>query len=202
VEGLQFQTVVHSPAYAQSALQWMDIVVGTDGFQSRFDGFNLRVRYRTLASFAAIDSFVRGRRERITAAFQLPRGHHPVNLRMTVTYTLKTTATETLDGDTIAQTIVDFINTFDATATPIDVSAITTLLRNSYPSIGPIDPITIEYDLRTPTGVVLSYSTTDVVKVLDEKQVGGPVVDLDDLGVTDRTLRYIANATDITVEAQ
>lgn len=199
--GLQFQTIVHGPAYAQSALQWMDVVVGTDNQPARFDGLLLRVRYRTLASFAAIDSFVRGRRERVTAAFQLPRGHHPVVVRMHVRYTLKTTAIATLSNDNIAQSIVDFVNGFDATANPIDVSAVTQLVRNAYPDVGPIEPITIEYDLRAPTGDVMSYQTTDVVRVVPERQVSGPALDLDTLGVTNQTLRYIANSAGVTVEA-
>lgn len=199
--GLQFQTVVHSPPYAQSALQWMDVVVGTDGNLGRFDTFNLRVRYRTLASFDAIDAFVRGRRERVTTAFQLPRGHHPVVIRMNIQYTLKSTAIATLSGDKIAQTIVDFVNSFDTGANPIDVSAVTQLVRNTYPDVGPIEPITIEYDLRAPTGDVMSYQTTDVVRVLSTKQIAGPVLDLDSLGVTNQTLRYIANIAGVTVEA-
>jgi hypothetical protein len=199
--GLQFQTVVHSPTYAQSALQWMDVVVGTDDRPDRFDGLLLRVRYRTLASFAPIDSFVRGRRERVTAAFQLPRGHHPVVVRMHVRYTLKTTAVATLNNDNIARSIVDFVNGFDATSTPIDVSAVTQLVRNAYPDVGPIEPITIEYDLRAPTGDVMSYQTTDVVRVIPDRQVAGPALDLDSLGVTNRTLRYISNTAGVTVEA-
>ena len=199
--GLQFRAVVHSPSYAQSVLQWMDIVVGTDARPGRFDTFNLRVRYRTLASFDDIDAFVRGRRERITAAFQLPRGHHPVSVRMNVQYTLKATATATLNDNNVAQTIIDFVNGFDTAANPIDVSAITQLVRNSYPDIGTIEPITIEYDLRAPTGDVISYQTTDVVRVVPFRQVAGPALDLDALGVTDQTLRYIANAAGVTVEA-
>jgi hypothetical protein len=199
--GLQFQTIVHSPPYAQSALQWMEIVVGPDGFPNRFDTFNLRVRYRTIASFGDIDGFVRGRRERVTAAFQLPRGHHPVVVRMNLQYTLKSTATATLNDGNIAQTVVDFVNAFDTTANPIDVSAITQLVRNTYPDVGPIEPITIEYDLRAPTGDILSYQTVDVVRVLPTKQVAGPVLDLDSLGVTNQTLRYIANTAGVTVEA-
>lgn len=200
-EGLQFQTIVHSSPYAQSSLQWMEIVVGTDADQSRFDTFNLRVRYRTLAAFADIDAFVRGRRERVTAAFQLPRGHHPVAVRMSIQYTLKTTATTTLNDEDVAQVVVDFINEFDTQAAPIDVSAITQLLRNTFPTVGVIEPITINYDLRAPTGEVLSYQTTDVVRITDDKQVSGPTLDLGDLGVTDRTLRYIANVAGVIVEA-
>lgn len=206
-QGLQFQVVTHNPLFAQSALQWMEIVVGTDAQPARFDGFNLRVRYRTLASFDVIDAFVRGTRERVSAAFQLPRGHSPVVVSMSVKYTVKTTATSLPSPAKIAQTIIDHVNAFDAAAASIDVSTIIQLVKNTFPDIANIVPptpgapiLTIRYDLRAPTGSVLSYATTDVVSVDPAKQVSGPVLVLIDLGVSDRTLRYVANAATITAE--
>ncbi len=202
--GLEFQTVVHNPLYAQSESQWLEIVVGTDADPARFDGLQLRVRYREIASFDVIDAFVRGPRERVSAAYQLPRAHHPVNVGMSISYRLKATATATLDNAAIAQTVVDYINTFDATSESIDASNIITLIKTTYPTIANILPqtpggplLTITYSLRAPTGDVLSYATTDVVDVDEDKQVAGPVLDLAALGVSDRTLRYIANTIDV-----
>lgn len=203
--GLQFQTIVHNPLYAQSLSQWMELVVGTDSDPTRFDGFQLRVRYRTLASFDAIDSFVRGARERVLAAYQLPRGHHPVVVGMNLQYTLKPTAIALLDDTLIAQTIVDFINAHDAASAPIDVSTIIQLVMNAFPTMGKITPatvggplLTISYDLRAPTGDVLSYETTDVVEVTDAKQTAGPTLTLVDYGVSGRTLRFVANTVTVT----
>jgi len=203
-QGLQFQTVVHNPLYAQSSSQWLEIIVGTDVDPARFDGLQLRVRYRAIASFDVIDAFVRGPRERVSAAYQLPRGHHPVNIGMSILYRLKGTATTTLDNGAIAQTVIDYINAFDAAAESIDASNIITLIKNTYPTIANIIPLTpggplltITYDLRAPTGDVISYATTDVVEVSASKQTGGPVLDLPALGVSDRTLRYIANTIDV-----
>jgi len=206
-QGLQFQVITHNPRYAQSALQWMEIVVGTDTLPARFDGYNLRVRYRTLDAFDAIDSFVRGARERIAAAFQLPRGHHPVVVSMDLKYTVKATATTLPDPAKVAQTIIDYVNAFVATAASIDVSTVIQLVKNTYPDIANIVPptvgapiLTIRYDLRAPTGDVLSYVTTDVVSVDPAKQTAGPALVLLDFGVSDRTLRYVANASTITAE--
>ena len=213
-QGLQFQAYVHNSSFAQSALQWLEIVVGTASAPARFDGYQLRVRYRTIQSFDAIDQFVRGPRERVSAAFQLPRGHHPVIIGMRIAYTLKGTAKTTLDNSKIAQTVVDYINAFDATSASIDVSTIVQLIKNTYPDIANIVPpntglplLTITYDLRAPTGDVLSYTTSDVVLINAAKQTAGPVpptwryngapVTLDSLGVTERTLRYIANTTNV-----
>lgn len=213
-QGLQFQTYVHNTPFAQSAAQWLEIIVGTDGAPARFDGYQLRVRYRTIQSFDTIDQFVRGARERVSAAFQLPRGHHPVIVGMRIAYTLKGTATTTLNNAKIAQTVVDYINAFDASSASIDVSSVIQLIKNTYTDIANIVPpspglplLTITYDLRAPTGDVLSYATSDVVLVTPAKQIAGPVpptwlynglpVTLDSLGVTGRTLRYVADTTNV-----
>jgi hypothetical protein len=211
--GLQFQTVVHNPRFAQSGAQWMEVVVGTDIKPDRFDGRPLRVRYRTLASFASIDNFVRGTRERVSAAHQLPRGHHPVVVSMSILYALKTSATAPLNNAAIAQTIVDYINTFDTTSEAIDVSTVIQHVKNTYPSIANIVPpsvnaplLTIFYTLRAPSGEVLSYRTTDVVNVDPAKQVDGPaqltvegqLLTLASMGVTGRTLRYISDISDVS----
>ncbi len=195
--GLQFVTNVNNPNYAQSALQWMEIVVGTDTNQARFDGKQLRVRYRTLSAFFDIDSFVRSRGERTTAASQLPRGHHPVSISLDVNYKLKPTATTTLDNAAISKTIVDYLNAFDTSQVPIDTSAIEALIRSTYPTIASIAPITINYVLRAPTGQLLSYQTLDEVLVEPSKLVAGPSIDLAGLGVTSKTLRYLAHVNDV-----
>ena len=206
-QGLQFQTIVHAPLFAQSALQWMEVVVGTDTNQSRFDTYQLRVRYRTMNTFPDVDSFVRGTRERVSAAFQLPRGHHPVTVSMLITYRLSGTAAALLDNTAISQTVVDYINAFDASSQSIDVSTVIQLVKDTYPDIANIIPsspglpiLTINYDLRAPTGDVLSYQTNDIVNVDPTKQVAGPTYSLDDLGVTARTLRYVATTADIIVQ--
>lgn len=193
-QGLQFRTIVNNPLYAQSSLQWMEIVVGTDTNQARFDGLSLRVRYRTLAAFAVIDNFVRGTPERIVVAYQLPRGHHPVVLRMDISYKLKATAKAALNDAVIAQAVAGFINQFDTSVTPIDVSAVSQMVRDAYPDISIVLPFTIQYDLRAPTGDVMQYETVDEVVVDPSKQIAGPVTSLPDLGVSSRTLRYLANA--------
>lgn len=207
--GLQFQVVVHNPLFVQSARQWMEIIVGTDTYTNRFDGYHLRVRYRTLASFDSIDNFVRGTRERVCAAYQLPRGHHPVVVRLTLMYRLKTNATAFINDTAVAQVIVDYINTFDAAASSIDVSTIIQLVKDTFPDVANIVPLTvggplltIYYDLRAPDGRVLSYATTDVVEVSAAKQTGGPTLDLALLGVSDRTLRYVTALDDIVVQQE
>lgn len=208
-EGLQFQTIVRNPLFAQTSRQWMEVIVGTDTNPARFDGYSLRVRYRTLTSFSAIDEFLRATRERVSASFQLAKGHHPVSIRMTIYYRLKATATSLIDDDALTSTLVEFINKFDCAVQALDVSTVIALVKDANTNIANIVPaaagqplLTISYDLRLPTGDVLTYETADVVEINADKQVAGPSVDLEALGVTWRTLRYIANADDIIVRRE
>jgi hypothetical protein len=198
IQGLQFATVIHNPLEAQSARQWMEIVIGTDARPSRFDGRSLRVRYRTLAGYDAIYGFVTDRLQRTVAANQLPRGHNPVSLSIALTYKLSPTAPSLLDDSVIAQTVVDFINAFDTSVTPIDVSAIGQQVRNAFPTISALLPFEVTYTLLAPTGAVLTYRSGDIVVIDPSKQVDGPALDLGSLGVTDRTVRYLANTLDVT----
>lgn len=209
-QGLQFQTIIHDPPLAQSAQQWMEVIVGTDLLQGRFDGLNLRVVYQTLDQFDAIDTFVRGSNERIVSAYLLPRAHNPIVINMAITYVLNTSATVLVDDSAVAQTVASYINAFDATDAQISVSAIIQLILNTYPSIAYLIPalagqpiLTIFYNLLAPTGDVFSYSTSDIVTVDPSKQIAGPTTyTLVSLGVTDRMLRYVAAASDITVKQQ
>ena len=176
----------------------MEIVVGTDTAPTKFDGLNLRVRYRTLSDFDPIDAFVTGRSERTTAASQLVRGHNPVEVSLDIRYELSPTATTALDDSVIVQSVVDLINQFDTTVNPIDASALTTFIRTTYPSMSALLPLTINYTLRAPTGDLIGFSTTDVVTLTANKQVSGPSLDLAGLAVTGRTVRYLTNTLDVT----
>lgn len=198
IQGLQYVTVVNNPLAAQSNKQWMEIVVGTDTRPARFDGLSLRVRYRTLAGFDGVDAFVAGRDERTVAANQLVRGHNPIEVMLDIQYELSSAATALLDNSVIAQSVVDLINQFDTTVNPIDVSAITTFLRSTYPTMSAILPLTIHYALRAPTGDLIGFTTTDVVIIDPSKKTSGPTLDLLGLAVSSRTVRYLANTLDVT----
>ena len=195
---LEYQTIVHNPLEAQSKKMWMEIVIGTDSIPDRYDGYVVRVRYRTLASFAAIDTFVTKRDERTVAASQLVRGHNPVSLTIPIQYKLRSDAPALLDDNVIAQTVADFINVFDTTVVPIDTSVINDLLRKTFPTIASVLPLTITYTLFAPTGDVVTYQTVDEVRIDAAKRTAGPVLDLALLGVTNRTLRYLANTDGVT----
>jgi len=196
--GLWYCIIVNNPLYAQSSVQWAELYVGLDDEAlTRFNGLQLRVKYNTLRGFDAIDTFVRSRFERTCAASQLPRGHFPVALQMEIYYKLKTTATSLLDNDAIARAVANYINQFDTAVEPIDVSAVETFIRNTYPTIASVLPLTITYTLYMPTGAQRVYATTDEVGIDVLKQTAGDTDSPAPYSVTDRTIRYTASSDNI-----
>ena len=198
-EPLQYQIIVNNPSVAQSMRQWMEVRVGTDTNPTRWDGYNLRVRYRTLSGFPSVAAYVTDRLQRTVAADQLCRGHFPVTVYASIQYKLKSDVTEPLNDTVVAQTVIDFINLFNTDVAPIDVSAINTILRDTYPSMAAVLPFELVYILQTPTGEFVTYGTQDQVLLTPSKQTAGPVLDLLSLAVSDRTVRYIANDVSIVV---
>jgi hypothetical protein len=196
---LEYRVIVNNPLSAQSQRQWMQIQVGTDTDPTRWDGFSLRVRYRTLSGFASVASYVTDRLNRVVSADQLCRGHFPVTLSAAIKYKLKTNVTELLNDTVVSQTVIDFINAFDTAVAPIDTSAIDALLRDTFPSIAAVLPFELVYTLQVPTGDIVTYATEDQVILDAAKQTAGPTVDLLPLAVSDRTVRYLTNDTKLTV---
>lgn len=200
IEGLEYQLIVNNPLYAQSMKQFMEVQVGTDTNSSRWDGYTLRVRYRTLSGFSTIDAYVIDRLQRTVAANQLCRARFPISVIIAIQYKLRSDATAELDDTEVARTVVDFINEYDTSIAPIDASAINQLLRDTYPTMASVMPITITYKLLAPTGEVVTYETTDEVRLDEAKQTAGPTLDLLSLAVSDRTVRYLTSLTNITAE--
>jgi hypothetical protein len=196
---LQYQILVNNPKVAQSTRQWMEVVVGPDGDATKWDTKTVRVKYKTLSGFSAVDSFVTDRYERVACADVLARGMYPVTLSMAITCKLKSTATSVLDTDDVVTDLVSFINAFDTTAAPIDVSAIIERIRDNFADIGAVLPFNINYSVGSPDGELLTYATTDEVIVDTTKQTGGDPLDLAVYGVTTRLLKYLTSNDNITV---
>ena len=197
---LQFRTVVQNPLSAQSACQWLDVVVPALIAGVSTAGLQLRVRYLTLSNYTSVYTYVLDRGNRTNCASQLPRGHHPVTLSASISYRLKPTATDVLNNDDLAQAVAAFINDFDTSISPIDVSSISTFLKDTYQSIAAVFPFTIAYTLAAPTGQVIDYSTTDeVVLTTAKKVVGEPDIDFLAYGISNRTVRYLTTSGAITL---
>jgi hypothetical protein len=105
-----------------------------------------------------------GRDQRNLAGSHLVRARHPIWVRCTIPYRLKPTATATLDETAAAELISGYINSFDPNDN-LDMNDIATQLRINYPVVGTVFPFTIEYDLYSPDGQLIQFSTTDIVSI-------------------------------------
>lgn len=172
--------------------------------RSRYDGEILRVTYDTLPGFSTIAEYVQGDEQRTLSASGYVRGFHPVYLSFTLLYQRKNTATETLDQTIAVAELVAFINSFDVNDT-LNVNDIVTQLRTLYPTIigNVILPITVSYELLSPTGDVVQFASTDVISV-DTAYAASPddeaLLDIaKSFGVSDRTIRYLTASDLITL---
>lgn len=160
----QYQTVIHNPAKAQSMEQIYEVNVGWFLDPTWADGHNLRVVYMTPQNFSSIHDYVRDREYRVLDSNHLVRVRSPVWIEMVVEYRLKNTATGTVDHTAAAQTVAEFINSFDPND-DLDCSDIATILRTTYSDIGAIYPLEIYYRLYAPDGQMAYFSTTDIVSI-------------------------------------
>lgn len=196
-ELLNFQVINPEPGTSQSSQQFMELLL-----PASYDGKTVRVTYETLSGYSSVDQFMKDRFERILVSSSLGRGFHPVYLNFRVRYSLKPTATGTVDNIALRQTLVSFINEFSPNDV-IDTSDIVAEVRKFSADIGIVYPLTITYDLISPDGNLVQFQSTDVVEVTTAKVVTDdapyftkPV----DLGLTDRVIRYRTTYSRVTVE--
>lgn len=165
----EFQVEVLNPLESQSMLAVQLINVGySDGTgPATFDGYTLRVVYRTFETLPNVHLYVVDRNQRVASANQLVRGRHPVWLEMIIPYKMKLTAGTTLDEDAAAKTIADMVNNFDPND-ELNVSDITLELRQVYADIGAVYDVELFYHLDAPDGQQVFYTTSDLVSIFPE----------------------------------
>jgi len=170
---LQYQVVVSNMEKAQSMAAINKIYLGqiTTPPRSDFDGYNLRVVYSTLNGFSAVDTYANNRNNRIAAANQLIKARNPVLITVNIPYRLKQTAAGTLDHDAAARGVAEHINTFDPND-DLDVSDISAFVRNTYPDVGAVFPLTAYYHLDAPDGQQIEFSTEDVISIFSRNTNG------------------------------
>lgn len=205
----QYKVTTLVPGNAQSSKAVSELTVS-----DVYDGKQLKVTYETLVGYDVIDTFVNDRYERVLASNVQAKGYHPVYVYADIFYSVRTG--QTVSADAVVQAAVSFIATFDPTEV-IDVSALTENLRQAFPNISVIYPFSLRFDLIAPDGQVYKFTTTDVVSVFPSENNGATLtngaalrspIDNDDLdslkaqlkelGITDRTLRYLSQATLVT----
>ena len=207
---LQYRVFGRNPDESFSGWQVAELQVNWDvpaGQETRFNGKTLHVVFDTLSGYDSIWEFMVGTDRRLTCASIIPKGMHPVYIRMNIRYKLAKTAMDTLDTDDATSALVEFINGFD-TREDLDVSDVAAFLRENYDVIGYIEPITAYYELLSPDGRIIYYKTTDQIIIDPDKQdpaySGYDYNRMDDpaeFGVSDNTVRYLTASDLITFEA-
>lgn len=206
---LEYQVLVHNPENHQSMRSFAELVVGPSGDVDKYDGYTCKVVYDTISGFSTIDAFVRGKRQRISAANPLVRAYHPIYLAFTLEYKLKSTATETIDEEDAAAVVRTFINTFSP-AEVLDVSTISDYFREAYPDVAHVYPFVIDYYVHVPDGRVVEFQSSEAAVVPHNsselaKLLVYPDDDVDGLedpvtyGLSDDVMRYLALENDVLV---
>ncbi len=207
---LQYRLFGRNPEASFSGWQVMELQVNWDdpvGQETRFDGETLHVVYDTLSGYDSIWEYMVSTAHRLTCASIIPKGMHPVYIRTHVRYKLAKTATDTLDEAAATSALVAFINGFD-TREDLDVSDLSSFLREQYNVLGYVEPLTAYYELLSPDGRVIYYKTTDQIIIdpskqdpayagLDYNRMDDPV----EFGVSNNTVRYLTADDLITFEA-
>lgn len=189
---LQYSLQVVNPEYAQSDRAINVLKVGFKSDPTIFDGFNLRVIYRTGGQYKAISNYVTSRNVRITAADHLIKMRNPVWVGCHIRYKLKRTVVGSLSEAEIKDKVSEYINQADK-EDELDVSDLTAFIRACDSRIGTIYPMVVYYTLHSPDGQLLEYMTTDVVTISPTKANGAvllngatvkPTSEMQQLGIT------------------
>lgn len=224
---LSYYLAPKNPLLAQTQRSVTPIEVGWAAFD--FSGLTLEVTYDTLAGFSTLAAYVVDDFNRVAAANALAKGFHPVYVSTTVTYrgrVVPRNAAELLSGSgttydvdetAIKQGVVDAVNAPSQGVVP-DAGALATAAQDADPNVAAIYPLTVLYDLLAPDGKVYSYSSPDVVTLFPDGSTGATLLNPTDvglpatgyegalqqrllgLGVSDRTVRYLASLDDVVLE--
>lgn len=195
--GLNFQVISSVVGTSQSADQFMELLL-----PAFYDGKTVRVTYEALSGYESVDTYLKDRFERILASNPLAKGFHPVYLNVNVQYKTLVNPTGTVDEAGLRDAIVEYINSFSPNEV-IDTSDVIAAIRSFDTNIGAVLPLTITYDLISPDGNIIQFTTADTVSVSSDKVIAEDAALLSnplELGLTDNVIRYRTTFDRITVE--
>lgn len=180
---VQYQVNVRNPSKAQSAEAVIEVNVGYDSDPAHFDGKTLRVRYATLAGFENVHSFAANQERRVLAANHLVRARHPVWIEANIPYKMKLTmSSATIDEEAAAQSLATYINDFNPND-DLGMNDLATQFRVDNPNVGNVSPFTLYYDLHSPDGQIVSFSTTSTVSIFITSDNGVSLENSEDIEV-------------------
>lgn len=217
---LPFRVEVLNPAESQSSRAVTQVEVGWPA--ASLDGAQVEVTYETLTGFDAVASFVVGENRPDPADYLARALHPvyvsftvPYSLRSDTSTTARAgrlaVPEPAFDAAGAAALIASYVNEYRA-ADPIDASSLVTQVRYARgASVATLYAFRVNYELLAPDGRVFRYSTEDKVTLfppdsssgatlLNPTELGLPATGyhaalrraLTDLGVSDRTVRFIA----------
>jgi len=199
-EHLEYHVQNNDPPSAQSMISFEEL-----SLISTYNLKTVRVNYETVVGLGAIHDFLRDRFERVLCANALAKGFIPVYLSAVIPYRIRPTAAIAPDVGAMRTAVVNLINNFDPNDV-IDVSDLTTTVRDADANVGTVFAFDISYKLIAPDGRALQYQTSDLV-TLDSSKL---VIDTDFLNntlnnplaqcISDRTVRYMTNPGRISFE--
>lgn len=227
---LPYRVEVLNPSESQSPRAVTQVEVGWPAVS--LDGLDVEVTYETLAGFDAVGSFVIGENRPDPADYLARALHPvyvsfavPYALRTDTSASARVgrllVPQPNFDPAGAAAAIAKYVNEYRA-ADPIDVSSLVTQVRFAQgASVATLYAFSVSYELLAPDGRVFRYQTTDKVtlfppdassgaSLLNPVELGLPATNYYDalrqtlraLGVSDRTVRFIAATAGITFEAR
>jgi hypothetical protein len=206
----QYQVNVSNPAEGQSSKTITEITMYAETYVSP-----LTIKYDTLSGYDEIQAYITSRFDRIVNASHLARGYNPVYVSAAIKYDRRYGAKSVYNRSEVSNMVTGFINDFDWTNT-LDVSSISNAIRQAYPDIGVVYPFVLNYVLYSPDGRMFKYTSQDVATLFPREGSTATLTNGSDhgfatayltqlktafaeRGVTDRTVRYVADLVDIDV---
>jgi hypothetical protein len=193
-------------------------------------GLTLEVTYTTVVGFDPIANYVNDDFNRTTGANPLVRAHHPVYLKFSIPYRVRTIIRNSLDvfssvggytvsESTVLSSLVNYILAVPFGVRP-DTGTLSSVARVADANIVATYPFSITYTLLAPDGKMYEYATDDIAtlfpdggatssaRLTNPAEVGLPLTGYEAalkqqllrLGVSDRTVRYIATTDDLALE--
>lgn len=225
---LGYYVTCKNPQEAQSNKAVTMVEVGWPA--ADLTGLVLEVTYTSVVNFDAISAYVADDFNRPVGANPLVRAHHPVYLSFSIPYRPRILPRNTLDvfnpvasfpvsEPTVVAALVSFIGATPFGTRP-DTGALSLVAKETDVNIAATYPFTISYELLAPDGKVYRYETEDIVTLFPDNGVtssarltnpldfGLPATGYEarlrrqllNLGVSDRTVRYLADADELALQ--
>jgi len=144
---------------------------GDEGLKWRIDrsrevAGSLRVSFDTIGELSAVHARLSNDETKVAAVNTLARAFFPVVLSMTVYYEMQQRTSVLFDATAAARILSQFVGTFPA-GEELNTSDIVAHLRSTWPQLGNVIVPSITYQVVSPTGAIVSLTTTDAVRLDD-----------------------------------